>query len=324
MDVGQENKGILVVGDSMADHYVYGKMERVSKEAPIPIVEYQYEEYHLGGAANIAANLVSLQNEVMLCSVVGKDAQGMKIRGIMREKGINLDLLVQDAERPTSTKTRIVAGNQVQVFRMDRESLNSMDSGTEQKLLLKIESRLKNVELVVLADYGKGFLSSKMASQLVRLCKRKDKKVICSLRGSNPQPYYGAYLIKPDMSDLGKWAGMEIANVKDAEIAMQKMKSLLKVENILVDRSEFGLLLLDANYRMHRYENMCDNLVDITGAGATIMAVLGAFLAGGSDIEKSCKMACLGATIKKGKLGTTVIELEELEELEDYLNHKKE
>ncbi|QRN85022.1 hypothetical protein JR334_08575 [Clostridia bacterium] len=324
MDEGQGNKSILVVGDSMADHYVYGKMERVSKEAPIPIVEYQYEEYHLGGAANIAANVASLKNEVMLCSIVGTDDQGMKLQGIMQEKGINLDLLVKDEKRPTSTKTRIVAGNQVQVFRMDRECLDSMNSEVEQEILLQIEARLKKVDLVILADYGKGFLSSKMASYLVRLCKRKDKKVLCSLRASNPQPYYGAYLIKPDMNDLGKWAGMQIVSLKDAEIAMQKMKSLLKVENVLVDRSEFGLLLLDANYRMHRYENMCDNLVDITGAGATIMAVLGAFLVGGSDLEKSCKMACLGAAIKKGKLGTTAIGLEELEELEDYLKHKKE
>jgi D-beta-D-heptose 7-phosphate kinase/D-beta-D-heptose 1-phosphate adenosyltransferase len=324
MDDVQSKKCILVVGDSMADHYVYGKVERVSKEAPIPIVEYQYEEYHLGGAANVAANIVSMKNEVMLCSLVGNDAEGQRIRGIMQDKGINLDLLVHEEGRPTSTKTRVIAGNKVQVFRMDRESRGRMDPDKELELLGRIESILNDVDLIVLADYGKGFLSSKFVSYVVRLGKRRGKKVICSLRSGNPQPYYGAYLIKPDIRDLGEWAGMEINSVKDAEIAMQKMKSILKVENVMVDRSEYGLLLLDANYRMHKYENTCDNLVDITGAGATIMAVLGAFLAGGTDIEKSCKLACLAAGIKKGKLGTAIIDLEELEELKDYLDHKKE
>jgi len=318
------NKKVLVIGDSMADRYIYGKVEKVSKEAPIPVVEYEREELHLGGAANVAVNMLNLGHEVSLCTLLGQDDGGARVKKMLEQMGVGLEHLFEEEERLTTTVTRFIAGNQVQIFRLDRETKESLSLDREQEILDYLEDHIGSYGMLVLTDYGGTMFSNKMSSTLVRFAKNNEVRVIASVKHDQPQRYAGVYLLKPELEILASWANMKIENERDTEIAMQKMKGHLRVDNVLVDRGEDGLMLLDEAYQVHHYESECDNPVDITGSGATIMAVMGSFLIDGFDPKKSGKMACLAASIKKGKLGTTVLDLEELEEFEEEIETKED
>lgn len=306
---------ILVVGDAMIDRYVYGKMERISDEAPVPVVEYEKEEYRLGGAANVAAHIAGLGAGACMCGLCGDDENALILRDCLKKAGVECDLLVEDPERPTILKMRVMVGKH-QVFRMDYEKRSDVGVEMERRILDRIEERLDDFHLVVLADYGKGLLTGKVASGIIRMAGMRGIKVISSARAGTPIRYGQSYLVKINAKDLGRLAGMEIHGDKDRVIAMQKIKSLLKVDNVVVVKKDESIIVLDSGFKVHDFEPLQEKTSDVIGVGATVMAVLGVYIMKGASVEEAARKANLGASLKMEKLGAGVVRLEEIEKLE--------
>ncbi|HIC97227.1 MAG TPA: D-glycero-beta-D-manno-heptose-7-phosphate kinase [Aquificaceae bacterium] len=290
---------VLVVGDIILDRYVHGRVERISPEAPVPVLEVEEEEFRLGGAANVAKNLTSLKVKAYLSGVVGEDEAGERVRELLRENGIE-SFLASD-KRPTTEKTRVVSRSQ-QLLRIDREDRSKVSG----EALRKIREALHELDYdgVIVSDYAKGTITYKITDFL------RERECFWAVdpRPINRSLYRGASLITPNERELRDMTEpLSTDSVEDLGI---KLKRELEIDTLVVTRGSEGMVLFGD--RIQSFPAKAREVYDVTGAGDTVVATLVAFYLAGATWEEACEIANVCAGIVVGELGTASVSPEEL------------
>jgi len=298
---------LLVVGDVMLDRYWFGEVSRISPEAPVPIVKIQRTEERPGGAANVARNAASVGAQTVLLSVVGDDDAGRRIAQLAHEASINAHLH-QDPAISTTVKLRVV-GRQQQLLRIDFETAPSREVLADK--LADYEKLLDGCDAVILSDYGKGGLTH--ISRMIEMGRAAGKPVLVDPKGSDYSRYAGATILTPNRSELqevvGKWN-----SEADLEERAQNLRRKLGLQALLLTRSEDGMSLFREGSVLHESARARE-VFDVSGAGDTVIAVVGAMLAVHATMEDAMRLANLAAGIVVGKLGTATVNMEELRAL---------
>jgi len=312
-DIQRSNKqpSILVIGDLMIDHYIWGDATRLSPEAPVPIVNVKNESTTLGGAANVAQNLVALGAKVTLSGVIGNDTFGTRLTEIMTAENLATDAIISDSRRPTTVKTRVVAGSH-QLVRVDREITEPVLSELEDELVNKLDHCFNEADIVLFSDYGKGLFSKDLAQRLIKLAKDKNKKVIIDPKGLDYSKYKGSYLIKPNRKELAEAAKTEkIRNIDDLQKAARIILKETGAEYLVVTLSEEGMVILDE--LTHKLLPVKATAVfDVTGAGDTVLATMAYFMASGLSLEEACELANHAAAIVIRRVGSATTTIDEI------------
>jgi len=300
-----QNTALLVVGDVMLDRYWFGDTDRISPEAPVPIVAIKKVEERLGGAANVARNGASLGAKIKLLGLIGNDEAGAQVQHKLAQQGIE-SLLQIDETVPTIVKLRVVARQQ-QLIRLDFEEEPAQDSLASK--FASFEETLPLVKAVIFSDYGKGAL--KHVARMIQLCKQAGKLTLVDPKGDDYSKYAGATVITPNRSELrqviGKWS-----SEADLTLKAQNLRESLGLEAILLTRSEEGMTLFRANQVSH-VGAQAREVFDVSGAGDTVISTLAVALAAGWDWDLAMALANRAGGIVVGKLGTATVSWEELQ-----------
>ncbi|MCG5031357.1 D-glycero-beta-D-manno-heptose-7-phosphate kinase [Mesosutterella sp. OilRF-GAM-744-9] len=298
------NVKVLVCGDAMLDRYWFGDADRLSPEAPVPIVKIVREEKRLGGAANVALNIAKLGAKCILLSVCGEDNAGKEFRNLLNVDNVTPSLIV-DHTVPTIEKLRIIARQQ-QMLRADFEQLPCEDAliGISQNF----RKLISQVSIVVLSDYRKGVLSN--VASMITSCKEKKIPVLIDPKGDDWSAYRGATLITPNKSELKRIVGSWRSEA-DLRLRTQRLRESLELEYILLTRSEEGMTLFSADEEIN-FKAQAREVFDVSGAGDTVIAVLATLLGAGVPLHESVRLSNKAGGIVVGKLGTAAITLDEL------------
>lgn len=306
-----KGKRVLVIGDVMLDTYHIGDVKRISPEAPVPIVRINRTYSVLGGAANVARNLLGLGCSPYVISLLGSDHNGEIMKGMFSELAIKNELFC--TEHPTITKTRIIGNNQ-QVVRLDFETENEcLNEETEQKLLGAVQRALPEIDIVVISDYGKGVCNDVICQHVIAASTRQGKQVIIDPKGTNWEKYRSATIITPNLKELSAVSGTEVKN--DDEAIHKTADKILKEYNLtslLVTRSEKGMSYI-APETFQDIPTEAKEVYDVSGAGDTVVATLAAALAAGISISDAIYLSNKAAGIVVGKMGTSPILFKELQ-----------
>jgi rfaE bifunctional protein kinase chain/domain len=310
---------ILVIGDLMIDHYVIGDATRLSPEAPVPIVNVKKEFTTPGGAANVAQNLLALGSKVSLAGITGNDIDATRLTDILVEEGINADAIFKDDTRPTTVKTRIMAGSH-QLVRVDREVTHPLTESLQTEFIERINGNIAKADIVVLSDYNKGLFSPALTQQLINEANNKGKKVVIDPKGLNYEKYKGAYIIKPNRKELAEAAKTEkITNIDELQQAARIIIKQTGAEYIVVTLSEQGMVIIsELAYKLLPVK--ATSVFDVTGAGDTVLATMAYFIAQGLNVEEACELANHAAAIVIRQTGSAVTTVNEI--LEDIERDK--
>jgi len=304
---------VLIVGDLMLDEYLWGHVNRISPEAPVPVVEVQRRSFTAGGAANTAANVASLGGSAIIAGIVGDDAEGARIRDLMAGLGIDTSAIVTDSTRPTTTKTRVVAHSQ-QMVRIDHEQLGPLSDAVEVELLAQLESQLTRVRAAVVSDYGKGVITPSLCERFLALARAAGVPVVVDPKGTDYRKYRGATVVKPNQLETGKVLNRELRTTAEVEQAGRELLNFLGAgSSVLVTRGAHGMTLLEAGRPAVHVPAQAREVYDVTGAGDTVAGTLALALAVGGTLELACRLASFAAAVVVGKVGTATCALAELE-----------
>ena len=300
-------KKILVVGDVMMDEYIWGRVDRISPEAPIPVVAFEKEGLKPGGAANVAANLHSLGATVRLAGVIGNDHAGERLLAAIAGAGIETTGLVKDSSRHTTVKTRVVAHHQ-QVVRIDREDSSEVRGAAAEVLAAYCEDAVAAVDAVLLSDYAKGVLSASLVSLIIQAAKKAGKVVTADPKPQNISRYQGITLVSPNAGEAMGATGLQasIRDDKGFENIAQTLRTKLGADYVLVTRSEAGMTLVDKKGADHIHSHAVQ-VFDVTGAGDTVISTLTLGLAAGGSAKVSAALANLAAAVVVGEVGVQAI-----------------
>jgi D-beta-D-heptose 7-phosphate kinase/D-beta-D-heptose 1-phosphate adenosyltransferase len=301
---------VLVVGDLMLDEYLWGVVRRISQEAPVPVVELRQRSHAPGGAANTAANVAGLQARAILAGVVGRDEAGKQLRAALHERRICTEGVFQD-DRPTSTKTRIVAHSQ-QVVRVDQEQCGPLALALEERLLAFIADALPAVDACILADYSKSVISARLAQHLIQSATRLGKPVVVDPKGIDCGKYRGATVVKPNLHEASLFLRREVSSEEDILEAGRRLLDLLAAGAVLLTRGPAGMSLFAPGSEPAHIPAQAREVFDVTGAGDTVAGTLGVALAAGADMEQAARLSSRAASIVVGRVGTSAIRLDEL------------
>jgi rfaE bifunctional protein kinase chain/domain len=302
---------ILVIGDLMVDHYIWGEATRLSPEAPVPVVNVKNESTTLGGAGNVTQNLVSLGAEVILAGIIGDDAAGGQLKNILVAESVVTDCIVTDNSRPTTVKTRVLAGSH-QLVRIDREITDLIDLAVEDNLIDKISKNMDAADIVIFSDYNKGLFSPVLTQRLIDIANQKQKKVIVDPKGLNYAKYKGAYLIKPNRKELAEAAKVEkIKNINDLQEAAKVIFAQTQTDYLVVTLSEEGMVIL-SELAYKSLPVKATEVFDVTGAGDTVLAAIAYFMAVGFSVEEACEVSNHAAAIVIRQVGSASATIEEI------------
>ncbi|WP_295651133.1 D-glycero-beta-D-manno-heptose-7-phosphate kinase [uncultured Mucilaginibacter sp.] len=310
LDIKELN--ILVIGDLMLDHYIYGDCSRISPEAPVPVVEVRHESYTLGGAGNVVENLNVLGSNVDIVSIVGDDENA----GLILEKLAHCKIkgigLITDESRCTTIKTRVLATNH-QLIRLDREVTKPIDGNIEAKLLAIIRQMIPNYQMVLLSDYNKGLLTPALLKGIFELCKTHGVKTIVDPKGISFDKYKGVSIIKPNKKEAIAATGIAIVDSDSLEQACIKIKEITNCQEVIITMSEDGIALYSGN-KLSIIPTSAIGVVDVTGAGDTVLAALGVALAANHTLEQACDFANHAAAVVVSKVGSATATIAEINE----------
>ena len=309
---------ILVIGDFMIDHYLWGKSDRISPEAPVPVVEVIKEEDRLGGAGNVVNNLLSLGSEVIVSTILGDENERMF--KLLNEKNIDTSGVFVDENRKTIIKSRVIASNH-QVIRYDKETKENISKEYEQKILNFVKSKIDEVDLILLSDYEKGVLTPNLTQSLIDLANTKNKKLIIDPK-NNFYKYQNAYMIKPNKKELSVATKIEINTKEDLLKAGWALKEELNLEYLLVTLSEEGMALFGEEFI--QIPTLAKEVYDVTGAGDTVLASLGYYLAKNDDLIEAMHFANAAAAVVVGKVGSATVTIDEILHYEKNIDNSVE
>jgi D-beta-D-heptose 7-phosphate kinase/D-beta-D-heptose 1-phosphate adenosyltransferase len=300
---------ILVIGDAMLDVYLRGVASRISPEAPVPVVRVTDEWRALGGAANVAANVVSLGSGCVMCGIVGGDAAGVQLRGALEIAGIDATGMLESSMRPTTVKTRIVA-RQHQVARFDQELEKDLDEEEEAALIRNVEQLMEAVHALVLEDYNKGVLTKAVIETAIAAARRRGIPVVVDPKSRLFFDYAGATVFKPNQSEL-EAALREPVRADDGGW-LDEVLERLKCDNLLVTLGEDGMALMTSSGEHLRIPTVARSVFDVSGAGDTVTAALAVALSAGATAAEAAILANHAAGIEVGKMGVTTVSPAEL------------
>jgi rfaE bifunctional protein kinase chain/domain len=302
---------ILVVGDLMLDHYIFGTATRLSPEAPVPIVNVKNENKIIGGAANVASNLVDLGAAVFLAGITGNDAFGEEIRFILQGKNIGTDLIMKDDSRSTTVKTRVIASNH-QIVRIDQEDIHDISPAIEDKFYSSVLPYIQQSDIVILSDYNKGLLTPGLSLRIIAICNELQKKVIVDPKGLDYTRYKGAFIIKPNRKELAEAAKTEKIHSQDElETAARVIFDVTGTAYLIVTLSENGIAIITPE-GSKILPVIANQVYDVTGAGDTVVATLAYCVAQGFSIEEACTIANYAASIVIKHIGSATTTIEEI------------
>jgi len=308
---------ILVIGDLMIDHYLWGSCDRISPEAPVQIVDVVKETVVLGGAGNTINNLKSLGAKVSVAGVIGNDENGLELKKMLELIDVESRSLIVEASRKTSKKSRIIATGQ-QVIRYDNESKNSIDSISVEKILSSLADIISSYEIVVLSDYGKGVLTDELCQSIIKLANSYGIKVVVDPKGSDFSKYRGAYLLTPNKKEAVLATNIEIDSEERLKEVLIKLKNEVDLDVSLITLSEDGIATYDSELK--RFPTVAKEVYDVTGAGDTVIASIAFAISAGKSIEESAAFANLAAGVVVGKIGSATVTIDEIEEYEASLH----
>ncbi len=300
---------IAVVGDFMVDHYLWGESNRISPEAPVPVVEIKKEEDRLGGAGNVVNNLLSLGANVLVAGVVGRDSR--RLIDILESKGVDSGGIFIDESRETIIKSRVVVNNQ-QVIRYDKETKRAISKEYQAKILNYLKKNLSNIELILLSDYNKGVLTAELTQEIIKLADSANKKVIIDPK-SDFEKYRDSWMVKPNKKELALATGVEIENETQLIEAGWKLKNRLNLKYLLVTLSDEGMALFGEEYI--KIPTVAKEVFDVTGAGDTVLASLGYFLSKSDNLIDAMHFANSAAAVVVSKIGSATVTVDEVLEL---------
>jgi D-beta-D-heptose 7-phosphate kinase/D-beta-D-heptose 1-phosphate adenosyltransferase len=304
---------LVCLGDVMLDHYVYGAVERVSPEAPIPVLRVERETRTLGGAGNVLRNLQALGLSPCFISVVGNDAAGHEVSRLAAgPEGAEVHLL-RETGRTTTIKTRYIAGTQ-QLLRADREKIAPVAASVREDLLRVLEHAMTGRSVTVLSDYAKGVLGDGIAAAAIAVARAAGHVVVVDPKGTDYAPYRGASILKPNRGELSAATKLPIGTAAEVTEAARALIDDFELGAVLVSLSQEGMLLVEAGGSVHRLAAEAREVFDVSGAGDTVIAVLGAALGAGASLLDAARLANIAAGIVVGKVGTAVVHASELEE----------
>jgi D-beta-D-heptose 7-phosphate kinase/D-beta-D-heptose 1-phosphate adenosyltransferase len=307
-----QKKNVLVLGDIMVDKFVWGKVSRISPEAPVPVVEVTRESQTFGGAGNVANNLVSLGGDAYIVGVVGNDIEAELLKSEFKGRGIHTDNIVVDQSRPTTIKTRIIASHQ-QVVRVDREIKGDFAFDVEKKLIANIEEILPAVQAVIISDYGKGVINSSILKRAITIARKKGIPVTVDPKIEHFQRYKRVSCITPNMAEA--IAGMRYRDVKTEEEVYelgQKILKKLNSDSVLITRSEKGMTLFQPGNKITHIPTRAKEVFDVTGAGDTVISTFTLALAAKASLAEAAEISNFAAGIVVAKLGTATVSPQEL------------
>lgn len=313
----KKNPNILVIGDLMIDHYLWGKCERISPEAPVQVLNVENESSVLGGAGNVINNLCALGSKVDVISVIGDDGIGQELKLLLDDIEIKSDNLIIEENRKTSKKTRLIASQQ-QVLRYDNESVEDVNSNSILKILEVVTKNITKYDGIILSDYGKGVLTADLTQNIIKIANDNNIKVFVDPKGKDYSKYKNAYLLTPNKKEAIEATNIHIKDNFTLEIATKKLKELCNLKVSLITLGENGIALFDDNLRLK--PTVAREVYDVTGAGDTVIASIAFAIVNNLDIDEAIDFANLAAGVVVSKLGCATASLDEIFEYESSLH----
>ena len=317
IELKNKSPNLLVIGDLMIDQYFWGKSERISPEAPVPVINVDNESTILGGAGNVINNLKVFGANVDVISVIGKGENATKLKELLAAINVDVKYLVTESNRITSKKSRVIASQQ-QVVRYDHESTDEISIPSQKLILDTFKRIINNYEIILISDYGKGVLSTELTQSIINIANQHNKKVLIDPKGIDYSKYKGAYLLTPNIKEASDATKIEINDNETLSKAITQLKLNCELEVSLVTLSEKGIAIYDNEFRIH--PTTSKEIFDVTGAGDTVLASLGFSLACNLSIDQAVKFANLAAGVVVGKIGSATSSLNEIIEYESSLN----
>lgn len=310
--MNMDKKSILVIGDAMLDVYIVGEVKRISPEAPIPVLKKIGQRSAPGGAANVAMNLAAAGQKTALLSIVGEDEAGKLLKDHLRKREIDTSLMLSDG-RPTITKTRFIASNNQQILRVDEEDCRLISGYEIDNILDELSQRIDGYDVVIISDYLKGLLSSRLAVGIISLASQRGVPVLVDPKDPHAEKYRGATLIKPNLSELEGLTGLTVQTEEDVVRAAQLLCKKCECEYVLATLGAKGMLLVDAEGGADFVAATAREVFDVSGAGDTSIAYLSACMANGRSVKDAVRIANVAAGIQVSKAGTSSVCLDEVE-----------
>lgn len=315
-----KGKKVLIVGDVMIDAYIMGKVDRISPEAPVPVVNIDNRDMRLGGAANVAINIQALKATPILCSVIGKDEEGNELIQLMKNQNMPIEGIVQSKSRRTTIKTRII-GNKHQLLRLDQEMLSDLESKENDLLLKAFKQHIKKCDVVILEDYNKGVLTEENIPQLIDIAIKAGKPIAVDPKKKNFLAYQNVTLFKPNLKEIKEGLNSDLNLKKKENLVDLVLKLNEKLQNTytMVTLSEDGVMITD-----HSDFNFIPahirNIADVSGAGDTVISVASLCLACKSDMGILAELSNLAGGLVCEESGVVPINIEKLKKESSYLN----
>lgn len=314
----------LVVGDVMIDEYCHGTISRISPEYPVPVFNFETNEYRLGGAANVAKNLRAIGFQVDLLGIVGSDKMAEILLNLCREDNIGIDEMLKLQGFSTIVKTRYLNQSNVQILRVDKEISFKLPDILANAIIEKIEKIITNYNCIFISDYLKGLLTKEVTQRLIDLANKNNVLTFVDVKDKDYSKYSNCYLLKPNKAELKLLTGMDVSNMENIKKAVKHLKDTSSVKNIVATLGEKGMLLLNESNKFFYFPTIARHIFDVTGAGDTVLSYLGAMNVIGFNLEDSIKLSNMAAGIKVSFLGTTPVKVELLlNELEGSIDSKE-
>jgi rfaE bifunctional protein kinase chain/domain len=305
---------VLVVGDIVLDHYIWGKVSRISPEAPVPVVNVTRESLLLGGATNVVNNIHGLGGHVSVCGVIGQDDAGKQLLHLLRKQGIRTEGLIIDSARPTTIKTRVIAHSQ-QVVRFDRESKERIERDFHRRIFDYVGQQLhEGLDAIVLSDYCKGVVTSGLVRDIVRLAKKHSVIVTVDPKINHFGMYSGVTILTPNIMEASMGSKIEIDNEETLHKAGNLLLKRLKCDAVLITRGEQGMTLFEHIGRVTHIPTVAREVFDVTGAGDTVISTLTLAMASGASMVDAARISNYAAGVVVGVVGTSVVEPDELKQ----------
>ncbi len=304
-------KTIAVVGDLMLDSYIWGKVNRISPEAPVPVVDVETEQVRLGGAANVAHNIKSLGGKPLLVGVVGDDSSGKKLLNIIHQNTFPADGIVVDPARPTTVKTRIIAHSQ-HVVRIDRESREEISTPIQNGILETLLRNSEAIDGIIIEDYNKGVVVKDLIHEIIKWANQHKKPITVDPKYNNFFEFTDVTVFKPNRKEVEEVLGLRMNDDHDVITAGKKILERLNASSVLLTRGEQGMSLFEKDGSVTHVPTKARNVADVSGAGDTVIATLTMALVGGATIREASTLANIAGGIVCGSVGIVPIDKIEL------------
>ncbi|MEQ1922392.1 MAG: D-glycero-beta-D-manno-heptose-7-phosphate kinase [Pyrinomonadaceae bacterium] len=303
---------VLVIGDVILDRYWWGRVSRISPEAPVPVVKMENMTLAAGGAANVAANVAGLGPTPLLVGVIGDDTEGKMFPEVLSKVGVSHEHLIKIAGRQTTVKTRIIAHSQ-QMARIDQETDVNLSASDEESVWANIEPLIKQANAVVVSDYAKGFLSDALLRRIIDAANGVSVPVLVDPKGKDYTKYRAATLLTPNRREAADACGLEENTQQMVDISGDQLLSDLDLDSVLITQGEDGMTLFRKNGEPFHLDTLAREVYDVTGAGDTVIASLAVSIGSGADLETAAKIANTAAGLVVEQVGTTAISLNQLQ-----------